>query len=278
MKIILVPTDFSEVAKNAANYAIQLAKQLNAQKIVLYNAYQAPVVTEPTMPVVQMIDMDTLKNISEEGLQHFKLSVAAECPENIELETLSEFAILSGNIEDICERTGAEVIVMGTTGGNKLEEIFIGSTAISVLHHTKVPVIIIPPGAKFSEINEIVLACDFSKVAETTPMGPITKILDETQAKLLVLNIDHNEKHFDPDTPYEAFTLNEMLKKYKPEYHFLEDSDFIHGINDFVEKYKVDMIITIPKKHGLFEGLFRRSHTKQLAFHSHVPLMCIHEE
>ena len=278
MKIILVPTDFSDVAKNAAIYAIQLGNQLNAEKIILYNAYQAPIVTEPTMPVVQMIDMDTLKKISEEGLEHFKTSIESFCPEGIGLETLSEFAILSSNIEDICERTNADAVVMGTTGGNRLEEIFIGSTALSVLHHTKVPVIIIPPGAKFSEIKEIVLACDFSKVAEKTPMGPITRMLDESNAKLFVLNIDHNEKHFDTDTPYEAFTLNNLLKKYNPEYHFLDDPDFIHGINDFVEKYEVDMIITIPKKHGLFEGLFKRSHTKQLAFHSHVPLMCIHED
>jgi hypothetical protein len=39
----------------------------------------------------------------------------------------------------------------------------------------------------------------------------------------------------------------------------------------------VDLIITIPKKMGWFDSLFRRSHTKMLAFHSHVPLMVVHE-
>ena len=38
----------------------------------------------------------------------------------------------------------------------------------------------------------------------------------------------------------------------------------------------LDMVIAIPKKHKLMDGLFRKSSTKQLVFESHVPVMCVH--
>ncbi|WP_207492285.1 universal stress protein [Aridibaculum aurantiacum] len=277
MKNILVPTDFSDVAKNAAQYAVQLAKQVGAQKIILYNAYQAPVITEPTMPVVQLIDMDTLKNITDDGLANFKEWMHTITPGEIELETLSEFAVLSNNIEEVCERTKADLVVMGITGGSKLEEVLIGSTAISVVNHSKVPVVVIPPNATYSKINKVALACDFKKIEETTPVAAINAIMKDTGASLLVLHVENNNKHFDDKAEVESLKLQSLLHEFDPQFHFIEHEDFVEGINEFVDTHKIDLLITIPKKHGLFEGLFRRSHTKQLAFHSHVPLMCIHE-
>jgi nucleotide-binding universal stress UspA family protein len=277
MKTLLVPTDFSEVAKNAALYAIQLATQVKATKIVLYNAYQAPVITEPTMPIVQLVDIETLKTITEEGLETFKNELQAACPASIQLETMSEFAVLSSNIEDVCDRTSADAVVIGITGGSKLEEVLIGSTATSVVNHCKVPVLIIPPNASFTEIKSVALACDFKKMEKGTPLGPIKKILDDTGASLMVLNVEHNGKSHKEQAEKEVEKLQELLKPYSPQFHFVENNDFVEGINEFADSHHVDMIITIPKKHGLFDGLFRRSHTKQLAFHSHVPLMCIHE-
>jgi nucleotide-binding universal stress UspA family protein len=275
MKTILVPTDFSATAKNAALYAIELAAQLNSTKIILYNAYQAPVVTEPTMPVMQMLDVDTLKKISEDSMQQFKLSLHEAQLSNIQLETVSEYAVLPNAIGEICDRTGADMVVMGITGSSKFEEVLIGSTAISVVKHTKVPVIVIPPNAKCNKIDKVMLACDYKKVEETTPVQPIKKVLNATNAKFFVLNIAGKQKG--TDTKQEEL-ISRMFSEYNIEYRYSNNDDFISGINDFAEANDIDMIITIPKRHGLFDGLFKESHTKQLAFHSHVPLMCMHEE
>lgn len=276
MKVILVPTDFSDVAKNAARYAIDLAKQVKAEKIVLYNAYQAPVITEPTMPVVQLIDMDTLKGITEEGLSTFKGWMQEHTPQDIALETIGEFAVLSSNIEDICERTGAGLVVMGITGGSKIEEALIGSTAISVVNNSTVPVVIVPPNASYKPIQRVALACDFKKMEDTTPLAAIRSILKDTGATFMVLHVDH-QTQISGDAARERERLHQLLQEFNPEFHIIHHEDFVEGINEFADTHQLDLLIAIPKKHGLFEGLFKRSHTKRLAFHSHVPLMCIHE-
>lgn len=279
MKTILVPTDFSETAKNAALYAMELAKQVGATKVVFYNAYQVPVTIDPAMPVMQLVNMNELKTISESGLDKLKLDLSASAPQGVELECVGEFSILAANIDEACERIGADLIVMGITGtGGGFEEAFIGSNTISVVNHTKIPVVIVPSNVKYRPVEEILLVCDFKKVAETTPVQPIRGILKDTNAKLLVLNVSKTPGEQGGETQKQKAILDNLLKDYSPEYHFISSNSFAEAINDFTDKNMVDMIITIPKKHGFFESIFRKSHTKQLAFHTHVPLMCIHEE
>lgn len=277
MNTILVPTDFSPAARNAAMYAINFAKQLKCKKIVLYNAYQTPLVTDANMALVDAIDIEDMKKASEENLQAFQATLKAFCGEDIKLETRSDYGTLTLDINDVCKDEHADAIVMGVTGAGKIAESLIGSFAIDVARKSKVPVIIVPPDAGFTAIEEVMLACDFSKVVETTPIAPIKKILDETKAKLFVVNIDHNNKNYSAETPFESLMLDTLLQNYNPEYHFLDNADFVDAINKFALEKQVDLIITIPKKTGWFDALFHKSHTKALAFHSHVPLMVVHE-
>ncbi len=277
MHTLLLPTDFSETAKNAALYAVNFAKQLGIKKIVVYNAYQQPIATDTTIAPVELIDFNELKAISVAGLEHFKEIIAGYQPGDIEIETVSEFALLTSDINDVCKQYTIDIVVMGVTGGGKLDETLIGSSAVDVAKHLTLPVIIVPPGGVFTTIKKVVFACDFKKVVESTPVKAIKQLLDETKAKLLVLNIDHDNKHFSAETPFESLLLDTLLYGYEPEYHFVDSTDFIEAIDGFAKEKEADLIITIPKKHGFFEKLFKESHTKQLAFHSHIPLMVIHE-
>lgn len=54
MKTILVPTDFSKIARNAIDYAVEIAK-LTKAKLVLFHVYHVPVVPVE-IPIVMPID------------------------------------------------------------------------------------------------------------------------------------------------------------------------------------------------------------------------------
>lgn len=279
MKTILVPTDFSEIARNAAKYAIALAADINANKIVFYNAYQAPpVLTETAVPAMPLMDIDTMKDISEQGMAEFKKTMQQECPEGIQLEHKNGFSILSNDINDICKDAAADLIVMGITGTSKIEEVLIGSTAISVMKQTKVPVIIVPAGAKYTSIKNVMLAYDYKNVVATIPVQPIQSILDATKAALHIVNVYENDKQITAGKTAQQALLQSLLQNYDPQFQFVNNDNFIAGINHFVETNSIDLIIIIPRKHTFFEGLFKERHSKKLAFHSHVSLMYIHNE
>lgn len=276
MKTILVPTDFSDTARNAARYALALANQIQASRIVLYNAFQAPVSVDPMVPTVQLLDMDLMKKSSEEGLQQFKEELRSEPFGSIEIDTFSEYNVLTGGINDLSKAVAADFIVMGITGGGAVTETLIGSNAVSVSLHSTIPVIIVPPEASFKKINQVLLACDFKQVLETTPVKPLKKLLENTGAALHVLHVNSSsEKSL--NVSFETMVLDGLLKGNNPQYHFVENESFTVGINQFADNNDIDMIITMPKKHGFFDSLFKKSHTKRLAFHSHLPLMVMHD-
>lgn len=282
MKTILVPTDYSEPAKNAALYAINLATQLDVTKIILYNAYQAPpvVAENAVMPTATTpyFDVETLRGISNTGMQHFKQSIKDFCPEGIQLEELTEYAVLDNDINQLCKKNGVDLVVMGISSTSKIEEVLIGSTALSVVKNTSLPVVIVPQDASYTSIKNVMLACDFKNVVETTPVQPIKNILDATHAGLYIVHVYDKNREIVEGKKYQQELLYSLLKEYDPQFHFEYNEDFTKGINHFVETNNIDLIITIPKKHGFLEGLFKERHTKKLAFHSHVPLMYIHFE
>ena len=70
--------------------------------------------------------------------------------------------------------------------------------------------------------------------------------------------------------------MEDKLNSYKPEFSFLRAYDFLEGIDRFVESKDIDAIITVPRKHSFLSQLFKTTHTKKLAYHSHVPIIAIH--
>jgi nucleotide-binding universal stress UspA family protein len=277
MNSILVPSDFSGTARNAARYALSLAKQMGTKKILLYNAYQTPVIGDSMAPSLAMIDMESIQKISEEGLRSQKAELEQLNDIGIEIETLNAFNFLIDGIEAICENSKIDLIVVGITGASALEEALVGSNTVALAKRTTVPLIVVPANAVYQPIQKVLLACDFKKVIETTPIDAIRNIIGETKAKLHVVHVNHQGDKYSSETEHEIKMLDSLLQGLNPEYAFVENNDFTEAINKYVEDNSIDLIITIPKKHGLFEGLFKKSHAKMLAFHSHVPLMSVHE-
>lgn len=279
MKTILVPTDYSATAKNAAKYAINLAIQIGASKIVLYNAYEMPpVFAEPAMPAIPVVDIDVLKKASDNGMVNFKKDILVDCPQGLLIETMTEYAILANEIAAVCNSTKADLIVMGVTEVSKFEEVLIGSNALNVMTHTEIPLIIVPPHNVFSSVKNVVLATDLKKVVDATPANHIRNILSVTNANLHVVNIYEDQSEISSDKIYQQELLHAILKDFNPTFHVVNSDNFVDGINEYVDENNIDLIIAIPKKHGFFAGLFKERHTKKLAFHTHVPLLYLHND
>jgi K+-sensing histidine kinase KdpD len=166
---------------------------------------------------------------------------------------------------------------MGTHGAGAFETMFMGSTTLSTINRLDTPVMIIPPGAGFRPIHRIGFACDYSQVAESTPINEIKKWVSLFDAKLKVLNVDYKNRQFNPNVPMSLTKVHELLEPLNPDFHYIDDPDIEEGINAFAETHGIELLITIPKKHKLLDKIFQRSHTRELALHAHVPILAIHE-
>jgi nucleotide-binding universal stress UspA family protein len=274
MKKIIIPTDFSPAALNAVNYAADMALAINAG-IHLLHIYQLPIsVTDA--PLV-LISVEELKENAEKKLAKLKKDLEHITSGKLDIQTESRLGDLTDELEDCCNMVQPFVVVMGTRGHSAVEKALFGSNTLSVIKHLGWPVICVPTGKEYGVgIKQIGLACDFREVLETTPVSMIKLFVKELKAVLHVLNVAPENNHAKTETPAQVVLLQTALEDVSPEYHFIKHKDVEDGINEFAEINNLDMIIAIPKKHKLMEGLFRKSATRQLVFESHVPVMCVH--
>ena len=274
MKTIIVPTDFSAISNNAIDYAVDLAKATGSS-ILVFHAYQVPV-SMTDVPIV-LLSVEDLQKSNESKMDDVKKSVQGRTGNSIKIYAETKLGDTVDELEEVCNKVKPFAVVMGTKGATGMERVLFGSTTLTTIRHLNWPVIVVPPGKKYSTIKRVGFACDFREVVNTTPTHFIKDFVKEFNAELHVLNVDYKNSHFKPDTPQESVLLHTLLEDLNPKYDFIDDPNIEVGIEKFAAKNDLDLIITIPKKHKLLEGLFRKSHTKELIFHSRLPIMCVHE-
>lgn len=273
MNTILVATDFSPVSSNAVHYAADLALHLNSS-IVLVNTYQIPV-TFTEVPVID-ISVEELHKVSDIKLKELKINLEHITSGKIKIYTESRLGYVTEVIEDISEKVKPLMIIMGSKGTSEIERLFMGSNTLSAVMNIQYPILVIPAGVRFRKIENIGFACDLKEVVETTPAKQIINFCTLFGASLTVLNVQQ-DRDYDAETTEQTLLLQTMLEKIKHEFEHIHNKDVAEGIHSWSENKNLDLVITIPKKHKLIENLFKRNHTKDIIFLSHIPLLCIHE-
>jgi nucleotide-binding universal stress UspA family protein len=275
MKRIIVPTDFSDTAKNAAKYAVQLAASIPGATIILYNLTDKIALGSDSSPLTE--DKNDRFIVLQAALNNVKAELRELSAVSVE-SVVEEGSSLTDNLERYVRHHGIDLIIMGITGATRLEQIFMGSNALNVVSLGVCPVIIVPPNAVFKPVNRVLFACDFKNVASTIPFAPVKSILNIFKPTVLVVNVD-TDHYVEVTEEYKSqrALLEDMLQDYNPEFYFIRMYDFQDSIGSFAADRDVDLILTIPKKHHFLTGLFKTSHTKKLAYHSHVPILAIQE-
>jgi nucleotide-binding universal stress UspA family protein len=271
MKTFLVPVDFSDTSKNAAHYAAQLAADISDAKIILYNVHDRVIFSTSREE-----ESNSRRSVAQGELDELKLSLPVS--ENVSVSTVAEEGSLVGNIEKFIAANSIDLIIMGITGSSRIKQVFMGTNTLNVIRHVNIPVMIIPPDAQFTGIKNVVFTSDFKDVAHTTPIATLKKLLTLFGATIHVVNVD-SEHYVELTEPYkkERAILDQELNDYPHEFYFLRTYDFLDGIELFVSTKNIDAIITAPKKHNFLSQLFVTTHTKKLAYHSHLPIIAIHD-
>ena len=164
---------------------------------------------------------------------------------------------------------------MGSQGTTAAQRVLFGGHTVYAMKHLMWPLITVPPKVGFSQIKKICLACDFTNVLDSTPVEEIKRLIDDLHAELHVIN-SGREETYQPDTVFESGMLQEILAPLMPQYHLITGENADERIIAFVEDNNIDLLITLPKRHGLLQKIIHKSVSKQLILHSHIPVMAMH--
>lgn len=268
MKKLLVPTDFSENARNALAYAIEIAN-LFGSHIHLLHTYKLPRKAGMFISVDRYVleeirpDMKLWEDWAEKKLRN-GASVSSSIIRDHTVRTIAHTA----------EEEEIDLIVMGTQGASGLKEVFMGSTTGAVLQQVSIPLLAIPSDFGFQPIRTIVLAVDDLDISSHQVVAPLTRLARSFEARVMVYHLEKELEDTGVDPSVDIF-----LDGVDHSFHFeLERKELNRSINGFVEENKADLLCLIRRPRGFIEGFFRTSVTRKKVFSSPVPLLVLLEK
>jgi nucleotide-binding universal stress UspA family protein len=273
IKHILVPTDFSDCSLNALEYATKFAKQINPQaEITILNAYTVP---------LAYADFNIAYDVgeSEDEIKKYINSEFDRIEEKVpylkefEYETVKTENYVKDAIEEYCLENDVDLIIMGTKGASGVDEVILGTNAHRVIKAELAPTLVIPEDAKYVDIKNIALSSDYKGVMAEL-LAPVKAIRQAYASDIHLIHVS-TEPMLDKEKSSEAKNLELHLKGLPHQYHFMVNKNVESGIDAFAEKNKIDLLVVLPRKKGLFESLFGKSESKSLIFHTKVPLLAL---
>ncbi|MFC2126340.1 universal stress protein [Bacteroidota bacterium] len=237
MKKILVPTDFSEQAGFALDFAIQIANSGIAEIILLtvvdYPGGMSSVWgggvnviggAEPPMENVDEIFANNLIEKAKEDLDSIvnskKVSGVTIIPK---VQIGNPYISISEEIED----SHIDLVIIGSKGSAGLEEILIGSNTEKVVRHAKCPVLTIKRQRNIEEIEDIVFASNFEG-DQSFVVNELKKIQKLLMGKLHLVKIN-TPNNFEASRP-----TTELMKGFAEKYNL--DNYTLNIYNDFIEE------------------------------------------
>ncbi|MGV3502637.1 MAG: universal stress protein [Adhaeribacter sp.] len=290
MQTILVPTDFSDNAANALQYALGLA-QYSKAKLILFHNSEVPVTyggtnlfaagdlglgSDPFVPGSALMNPE-LEKIYQAKLGDLASSLHQQTGGALSISTIYQWGPLTTNLNEVIAQEGVDLVVIGTHGSTSFLDRLIGSTAVSVLQDARQPVLAIPSQARYRPPRKIVFAADL----ENQERGYLSQALAFAGAFGASLSLVHVNRQTPADLSSQQQHL-EDLRSYFPGQNLplvtLEEENIARGLDQYVRQQQVDVIALGLHERGFLSSLFHNSVTEQLAYHSSVPLLGLPEK
>ena len=276
MKNILVPTDFSQSAHDAFEYALHFADKINGQLTLMH---VHPAIQSFDVPNTYLLYSDEEKWDAKARERYEELKKEIE-EKGINVPTLLETKMgeLIPEILNKDKNEEADWIIMGTHGNKGIWKLVFGSNAASVATYSKAPVVVVPEGYQSEGTYHMVFAVDYT---DTNPelLRQAAELAQCFEAKLTLLHVA-----WDAAPQFEAQKFQwyeEMIRQdltYENlSFELLQHPNLQVALRDYVKLNEVDMLIMAAKKRNFFQRLFNPSETREMAFQTEVPLLVLHE-
>lgn len=277
MKNILFATDLSEDSQKAFAYAIQFAKQYQAE-ISLVNIYQMPSIYKyPYSEYTEKqeeIDMAAV----EEKMDKMYDAYEAECgiKSTVSYKLVKEPSVVRGILQSI-KNDNPNILMLSTKGNNMGQEIVFGKIVKRLVRECPIPVMTIPPDAIFRDMSKVLFTTNYYK-GDLMALKEFIHLFNPVQPKI---NIIHVSTKPDVNKYLEGESFLESVNKvvdYGPISHkILSSTKVIGGLKEYIIINQPNLLVMTYKKHGVWYDLFHVDKIKKMELHSSTPVMTYNE-
>ncbi len=272
MKTIVVATDFSPNANQAAHFAIQLAKAQKAS-LVLLNAFHS----WPTNPAETGGDFPLSAQAMRDESMHALNQLAHELHEKYGAALPIRCIVREGYalpvIRQVAQEEKADLLVMSIVGSAPQSAQLMGSVATEMVGETTVPLLLIPPLSAYADVKNVVLALDLNTPTDAVVLDTGLRLARQFGCVVNLLCI--NDQPTDAGLHTKAEHIRHLMGDVPHTMTIQASDDVYDALLTFAHTNKADLIMMLPQEHNWFRRLFAEGETQRVARLTDIPLLAV---
>jgi nucleotide-binding universal stress UspA family protein len=270
MKRLLVPVDFTPLARHAFDHALVIAEALSGEVILLHAVHVPDAVPSGTGAEDAWMERERDRSAAE--LEAFLMAGNPRTTVPVSSCLVEDFP--EDGIVSWAARKGADLIVMGTEGPHPLREGGSGSHALRTVNASPVPVLLLPDGLSPGLPTELVFAVDFED-HDPAVLRMLQSLAHALDARLHVLHVREHAVFDDPDE-YRNYqrTFHELLDDERCSFDLVRGQDVAEALEGRLRD-RDDQWLVLRTRHRGENDLLPESLTLRMAWHQAMPILAI---
>jgi nucleotide-binding universal stress UspA family protein len=271
-KIIVVPTDFSEISivalKQAANFSKVFGSEIHLVHVLDTGLFHFAFMSQTTREEIDKERHARLFNIANE----------IENETGIKIKVKSLEGKIYAAVDEYANEIEASYIIMGTSGTETIKRKILGSNALKVVRDSKVPVITIKGSTHTDGCKKIVLPLDLTK--ETREK--VTKATDIAQmfkSKIDVISVkEFDDSALESKMERQMHQVLNLIGSYGVEAEgkiIKKDGNIAETVIRYSNENDADLIIIMTQQEQNITDYFIGSSAQEIIATSEIPVLSI---
>lgn len=273
---ILIPTELNELSDIVVDFAINLAKQIHINEIVLLNIIipahvQTLTASGDTIDANGKLAVQLNDKIMKQHKELINKQAKRHAVSDVKINPFVRFNTSKSDLNQYMKEFDADLIVSGSRDKFSFLEILFGSSTEKLIRKINNPVIIIKDEPVSSKISEIALAVDIEQ-EDQDGIEEVIDFAEKLNARLQLVYVITDEKHSAPEAidSLQKIAKTRKIKDYAINVinnHSLEDA-----LQSFVRLQNPDMIALLNQGKGKLHKLIFGSNTEDVLKETEKPV------
>ncbi|MBN1187502.1 MAG: universal stress protein [Bacteroidales bacterium] len=258
-RVVLVPWDFTQIAENAFQHAINVAKTV-----------------KDAITLIHIVKKD--KEVNEATIKLNDTATELKKKYGIKPEIMVKVGSIFTTITEATEEIDADMVIMGTHGMKGMQKIT-GSWALKVIAGTHIPFLVVQGPPKKETFDEVVFPIDFKKENKEKVNWVVYLARHFHNPKFHIFKSKNNDPRLVKAVESNVIFTRRILDVQRVNYSLTQaegKKDFTRETLDFAEEKKADLLLIITTKDITIADYMLGAHEQQIiANEAGIPVMCI---
>ena len=276
MRKILVPTDFSDNAMNAIQYALELFKYERSDFFIMH-AYQDEIYADTSLLSQETLEKvtQTIREKSQKQLENTLKNIKKISPNaRHKYKIISANSMLMDEADKIVDEENIDIIVMGTRGETDDRKLTFGSHTLQVLKYVQCPVLAIPANYKYTQPKHILFPTDYMIPYKRRELKLLCEMASPYRAVIDMLYISKSDKLSLRQEDNRIF-INENLCKNSINFKTVYNKNITNAIYTYIKENKTDMLVMVNTRHSFLESILFKSTIDKISLHLDIPFLAL---